>query len=309
MQPALEFLVSRELGDISRDDHEFGRQIVATIVAFSSQSRSQAHTLLFYLREFDPELIAEPELSSSVRSVVKKLISDVAKTNSSIVTAEIQALLLLPGVSGESGVSAALDALEAILRSASNERPSIGLPTAYACVLSITGRRAEFAKVLGDAYVERRWKAILSLVHALWATAVERPMVLASFSIPQATAPSTAIVHNWTYASMRLADELEAGPEMLATLKNAMSVDTLRDAIELAFATGALADEGSSLGERREIDESNEVFYSALGRRLVRMLTLEREQAQLVCKALLEQCLILRSAWSRCRGASASARA
>jgi hypothetical protein len=164
--------------------------------------------------------------------------------------------------------------------------------TAYAGILALTGRREEFAKIIGRDQVESHWTRILALVYRIWSAAINRPALLAPFSIPEPTGPNQTIAHNWTYASVRLAKDVGQEEQMLEFLRGIESPRSLRTPIELALTTGATSEEVQfRLGDDLD-SESDEAFYSGLGRRLVRVLTVEQFDAEAQCHDLLQQCLI-----------------
>ena len=244
-----------------------------------------------YLERFDSSLLDAKAIADLGETFVGRLVPSVKRLNTSSNASNIRALLAIPSVSGEVGTKAAIEALEAVLTSVRTDRPAMGVANAYAAVLALAGRRAEFAAILGDTYVNEHWNAILELIFELWFAAMKTPALLAPFSIPEPTGPNQTTVHNWTYASLRLANDLNQEHRMLQFLKGVTSPSTLREPIDLAIATGAVSagiedQQGSDLS-----GEGNDAFYAGLGRRLVRVLTAEPAVAKQLCDELLQQCL------------------
>lgn len=289
--PALQLLIADEVVVLANKEAELGRRIVNTVVTFGAGDRSDAAGIIQYLERFDSSLLEDNVIRDLGDAFVGRLVPSVKRLNTSSNISDIRALLAIPSISGQVGVTAALEALEAVLSSVRTSRPAMGVGNAYAAVIVIAGRRAEFSALLGEAYVDTHWTTILGLIYEMWSTVIEAPKLLAPFSIPESVGPNPTSVHNWTYASLRLARDLDQESEMLKFLRNISSPSGLRDPIELAIATGALS---SGAEDKQETDLSNEgddAFYAGLGRRLVRVLTEEMDVAKQLCNELLQQCL------------------
>lgn len=292
VRPALQFLLADEVVSLANADAEVGRGIVSAIVTFSAGGRSDSTGLIQNLERFDRSLLDASVITQLGEALTQRLVPSVKRLNTSSNAAEIRALLAIPSLSGEAGVAAAVDALEAVLRSASADRPAMGVANAYVAVIALAGRREEFTALLGELYVDEHWNTLLKLIFGMWTTAVNKPNLLAPFSIPEATSPNPTTVHNWTYASLRFAKDLGQEDEMLQFLKSIGSPSSLREPIELAIATGAVS---AAFKDQQDSDlgsEGNEAFYAGLGRRLVRVLNEEDDVAKRICKELLVQCLI-----------------
>ncbi|SEN82162.1 hypothetical protein [Bradyrhizobium sp. OK095] len=291
VRPALQFLLTDEVVTLANVDAELGRRIVNSIVTFGAGDRSNAAGLIQNLERFDRSLLDENVIAELRQALVERLVPSVARLNTSSNAADIRALLAIPSLSGKVGVAAALEALESVLNSVKTNRPTMGVADAYAPVLALAGRRAEFVALLGEENVDEHWNVLLKLIFDMWSIAVNKPRLLAPFSIPEPTSPNAITVHNWTYASLRFAKDLDQEDRMLQFLKGIDSPVSLRDPIDLAIATGALSANFKDQQDRNLSDEGNDSFYAGLGRRLVRVLSEEDDVAKRICSELLQQCL------------------
>lgn len=290
--PALQFLLADEVVSLANVDAEVGRRIVNAIVTFSAGGRSDAAGLIQNLERFDRSLLDVNVITELGEAFIGRLVPSVKRLNTSSNAAEIRALLAIPSLSGKVGVTAAVEALEAVLSSVNTNRPAMGVANAYAAVIALAGRRAEFAALLGEAYVDEHWNVLLKHIFDMWSAAVNTPKLLAPFSIPEPTSPNRITVHNWTYASLRFAKDLDQEDRMLQFLRGIESPISLREPIDLAIATGAVSADFKDQQDSDLGDEGNDAFYAGLGRRLVRVLSEEEDVAKRICSELLQECLI-----------------
>jgi hypothetical protein len=105
------------------------------------------------------------------------------------------------------------------------------------------------------------------------------------------TKPNPVIVHNWAYASLKFAETLNRKDDMVATLNAAAKQPELKDPISLALATGTGPDDSVDIKPETISNESQETFYSALGRRLAVASKLPEDDAKSLCELLFRQCL------------------
>jgi hypothetical protein len=293
LRPALNLLASAPVVKVAKVDSSLGKQIVATILRFGVEEGTAAATVLFHLRDFDPQLLADEAVIQAVQPMINALKKEVTNLNSSGAVGQIQALLLSPTISGRTGVDAALGSLKRIIQSSQGRHPSMGLAYAYISVMAITGREAAFASELSmsRAAVNKKWQEIYSSVLNLWSAVKVNPLLMAPFSIPPATTPNSTMVHNWAFASMRFAESLGNEEPMLEVLQSVMQEETLHDAIAVAIAIGTSAEQPNKFTAEQIRSESAEVFYSALGQRLVLLAKMQTPAAEALCRALLQQCL------------------
>jgi hypothetical protein len=292
-QPALELLSSKSSSQIAENIPELGRAILATILRFGNEQSSESASLLFRLRDFDVKLLADPAIIASVQPAVAEVKGGVENIHSSAAIGNVQALLLSPTVSGREGVEAAIQSLLKILATAQSSNVSMSLTYAYAPVLMLVDRQTAFAAELdiSEAEVVSWWSKIFSSITDLWGIATVRPLVFAGFSLPRATKPNPIVIHNWAYASLRLAQTLGRKDEMIKTLEAAMKQHELESSVALALATGTGPDGSVDIDPANIGRESLEVFYAALGRRLAVLAKLPDDRAAILCEALLRQCL------------------
>ena len=292
VRPAMHLLVSGRAASISRAKQSLGKQVLSAVLRFGTEQSTESSSLMFYLRAFDPQLLADPSIIATLQPTIDSLRKDVTNINSSAVVGQLQALLLSPTISGRAGVEDALNALERILQSSETNHPSIGLAFSYDVVMMLVDRQTVFATELAidRSEIDKLWHRIYSALLNLWSAAKVNPLVFASFSLPAATKPNFTIVHNWAFASVRFAESLDSKASMMEALQSTMEADSLRDGIALALATGAKTDEQMEVAPDKIRLENSEVFYSALGRRLALLPKLDIEAALRLCKALLAQC-------------------
>ena len=288
VQPALNLLLSDEAVAVANADADIGRRIVDCIVAFSQESTSGKHGLLHLLERFDASLVAGKPVAELGKDLVSRLMKTVHSTNSSAQSDDIRALLAVPALSGEIGLLTALTALRQLLDTAQSSHPGTSLPYAYSPILTLAHREKEIESVLHSATLQEQGRSILQGIHAVWNAAETRPTLLAQWSLPPATKANSVLVHNWTYATLRLAMLVDEEDSILRRLR-AIEHPDLRSAIELALATGAIS-ENSRQGDGDIATETDEAFYAGIGRRLVRVLT-DEAQGRVLCAALLDQCL------------------
>jgi hypothetical protein len=292
VRPALQVLVSRPAARLAKEKPTLGKRVLATILRFGTEQSTESSSLIFYLRDFDSALLADASIISSVQPAVETLRKEVAKINSTAVVGQIQALLLSPTISGRKGVDDALNSLERILQSSETSHPSLGLPDAYAAVLMLVDRQDVFASELsiGRSEIDEKWNDIYSAVLNLWSVVKAKPLSIAQFSIPAATRPNPTIIHNWAFASVRIAESLAKKEPMMEALRSAMEQEVLRDPIALALVTGTKADEDVDIAPDKVSSENSSTFYSALGRRLALLPKLDARTARRLCRVLLQQC-------------------
>jgi hypothetical protein len=292
LRPALTFLVSTPVKQFSALAPEIGERIVDTILRLGVERQHEHALTIFYLHDFDSSLLRDKSVADKLQDVLAQLRQASLQSNSSNAVADIQALLLASTISGRDGVRDALTGLANILKSVSTSRCSIALPEAYASLLLLANQQKRIADDLSlDLEEFRSWLTQLSpLVANLWIHAKDRPRLLAQFSLPPATVPNPVIVHNWAFASMVFAESLEEDNQIFAALEGALAEPMLQNSIALARATRSTGESSIAVDPEEIRKESRDIFYSALGRRLVVLQRLDGERGRATCDALLEQC-------------------
>jgi hypothetical protein len=204
----------------------------------------------------------------------------------------IKPLLFAPLISGRKGVEGALESLKRILESATSERQSLGLASAWDVLLILQQLQPKIEEALSgdEEWLRERYRELLALIPGVWHEAVRRPLLFAPFALPPPTKSNPAIVHNWAFASLRFAEALGQIDQVDAALREASASPELAPHIALARATRAVvhAIDPADLEEARTADP--EVFYISIGRRLAQMKASPDDPTEM-CKILIEQCL------------------
>ncbi|KAB1070162.1 hypothetical protein [Methylobacterium planeticum] len=297
VRPAVQLLVSKDTKEAARHDATLRRRIAEMVLRFGLGQESEAATLIFALRDFDPPLLNEPEVVTRLRPAIEDLREVATNIRRSDVVDKIVALLLAPAASGRSGVQDALSGLREVIRSSATAQPSIAISQAYEPLILLAAEKETLAAGLSlDEEEFETWLAPL-FQDALdfWRRLLERPSVLAPFSIgvPRAAEPVPATVHNWAYACEMLAASLGRTEDMISALHLAASNPLLRDGIELALLTRALARDTPEIDVESIRSESRLVFYGALGDRMAHLDELPPGKASELVDRLLERCLVL----------------
>jgi len=294
VRPALNLLSSRVVKRFVRGKRpDIEQRIISNILRFGLEQESEHANVLFYLHNFDQELLQDRLVQETLQDAVKHVRHSATRTNTSNVVENIQALLLASGVAGRSGVEDALQGLTLILRSVGERRPSIGLPSAYDPLLLLADRQNRIARDISVSAEEfRAWLVpLVALIVDVWTIAKDQPVLFAPFSFPPASQPDSVIVHNWAFASICFAESVEEYDRVLEALTAAEEQPALRDAIALAKATWSATDDDRSIVPESVRSDSRDAFYSTLGRRLAVLQKLDDEQGRELCKALLDQCM------------------
>jgi hypothetical protein len=291
VQPALKLLASSRSASLSKSVPELGKRVLAALMRFGTEEDTEQEALLFHLKEFDPGLLRDSNTIAALRPVIEAIRKKLTTIRSSGAVGQIQALLLSPTVSGAPAIYDAFRALISILRN-DTKPPAMSLPHAYAAVLMLIDKQATFAEELGveRSEVDQRWSEVYESVINIWDVARSQPLVLAPFSLPPPTAPSTVVVHNWAFTSVRFADSIGRKDEMVNVLRAAAQDVSLRDAIALGMAAGSEAAEDFEASPETLPLETAEVFYSTLGRRVLLLNSPDPQAAAGFCSVLLQQC-------------------
>ena len=114
---------------------------------------------------------------------------------------------------------------------------------AYEDVLLLTEQLDEIRRAIPD---QQEWlnatvEPICQNVVEVWHQATEKPLVLAPFAFPRPARPDPIIIHDWAFATFRLADACDIGARIDEVLANASANHDLGAAIALARASRSLA--------------------------------------------------------------------
>ncbi|MDD5305905.1 MAG: hypothetical protein PHU25_01155 [Deltaproteobacteria bacterium] len=292
-RPSLDFLTCELVKRYVSDKEDLGHRIVEQILRFGNHEENESLHLLFNLNNFKTSLFQEPSVRSQIQGPLDRIRKQALEINSSNVTANICALLTVPAVSGFDGIDDAFKGLDMVLRSANERVSSIGLTHAYDALLLLVENRAEIEQAVSDHgdWFFTKLDALFRRVLEVWGLATKQPLVFAPFAFPPPTKPSHVIVHNWAYASMRIAEMLGESTSIDEVLARAALNSELRDAIHLAQATRSVARPEEPINLQVIQTDNREAFYLALGRHLARLQKATGDAEIDLCKALVEQCL------------------
>jgi hypothetical protein len=292
VRPALRVLTAKPSVALCRSRQALGRRVLEAILRFGIEE-SQSGELIFNLRDFDPTLLRDSEIVAMLRPTIEGLRNRALNVNSSATPGDIQALLLSPTISRLDGVTDALEALKNVIRSAKNARPRLALPYAYAPLQMLVNRQEEFADELDRprSEIDSWWEAVYAEVVILWGRIRERPALLAAFSLLPSDHVDPILVHNWAFVSMHFAESLHKGDDMLRVVKLAAEQEALRTPIQRALATGTALDTTIAIKPQEILAETADVYYDALGHRLLLLDSLGHEGATALCRVLLAQCM------------------
>ena len=289
VQPALRLLVSKPSVRVARERADMGERVLTTILKFGAGQETENSALLFYLRELDSKLLHDPRIIAAARPTVAKL-RDSFKQNSSAITHSIQSIFIAPSISGRELLADAVTMLRKVIASVPGRNASLSFPVAYSAVLQFIQQKAALASVVdvSVALVDEWISGLFNEVVLMWGRAKSDAMIFASFSIPLPSSPNQAIVHNWAFTSMRLAEAVGRVTEMKLAIEDARSQPHLRAGIELGIALSDVS--ADKLDFKPVEDESSEVFYASLAKRLIGIRALEPTTAAPLYLEVLKGC-------------------
>jgi hypothetical protein len=294
VRPAMNLLTSPPVKDLAGVFSDLGQRIVSTILHFGLNQESEHTYVMFNLHNFDPTLLRNNSIRTTLQSAVTDVRHRATTINSSNAVANIQALLFAPAISGIDGVTDAIHGLTLILGSATERRPSISLPYAYDPLLLLVDQHQEIADHISiDMEKFRSWlQPLVPLIINLWRKASENPDIFTPFSFSSPNKPDAILVHNWALASCKFIEWIGEEDDFETAIASAATNPFLSNGIALAYATLS-AEEGRKIDLVALRKEGRDEFYSALGRRLVVLQNLNPEEGCELCKAMIAQCLRL----------------
>jgi hypothetical protein len=295
VRSSIDVLISEESKRFVEGNSPLRERIVSTVMRFGIQQQTEHAHLLVYFHDFDLTTITDVNTLKGLKDVVDDVRKHANQINASNAIYCINALLFAPKLSGSSGVLDALEAVTRILRSAAEGRPSMSVAHAYEPLRILADRQKEIATDSALSYTEFRAKLkdLLPLVEAVWCLSERSPEIFASLAIPPSTKPNKIIVHNWAFSSIAFAQALDERPRMMTTLDSAAKVPALAEGIALAQATRLAAGDPESLDADKIRAENRDIFYGAIGSRLVALQSMNATSRKEKVQALLDQCLKL----------------
>lgn len=291
VQPAMDLLISDEMPKVSMRNPDLGREMVATILRFGIGQQSEHGRLLFYLQDFDLRSISDPKFTDDLQGVLDDVIAQ-ASNYSTAAIYNVCALLYGSKISGERGVTAALASLKDILTAPDRDGPSTTLPEAYQVLRMLSTRHAQ---IVSDAKLDEtiftgQLQDIFNMVVAVWRRAAKRPVILASFSLPPPTKPSSTIIHNWAYASVDFGLSIGKRSEILDELADAEKHPDLKDAISFGRSARLGGAQIDVVTKEALARESRDAFYAALGNRLLQVRALGGSTGSALLEMLIDKC-------------------
>lgn len=292
---ARRFLVSEAVRNQVQADQDLSKRILGQLLRFGFEDESQPMLLLFHLADFDSQLLESHVDDPRMKDLLATVRQGALRLNASSVTEYIRALLVSPVLSGVAGICDAFTGLRRIAQSAKSSRFSMGIAHLDDPLLLLVEQLGAIRDVVPT---DRRWcdlhlEALEGALVEMWGVSVEKPLIFAPFAIPSRAAPSTTVVHNLAFASLRFARAIGSEGGIRSALAAASTNPQLRDAIELAYATHAAGLEHAESNADLPVDESRESFYNALGRRLTQLQRLPSELAPEFCRRLIDGCIRL----------------
>lgn len=284
----------RVLGLAKNPRNEIGRRVALTMIRCTLEAGAEHRRLMYLLSAFDSQIIDDAIDRSRLARVVSELIDSAQRSNSSGAAESILALLIAPAVSKAEGVFTAIDALENLIRDAVAHRYSIAAADAYDPVIQLAGHYREIAKAVHIQPEEllARMAALTEPIAKLWEKGTQNPAIFNGFQLPVPTEPNRAIVHNWAFASLALADAVGQRDKLELALELAEKNDRLGNAIGTARAVRGRVD-GSAFDMAAIAKQPREAFYASLGDRLVLLTGLDQEQQVIALRALIARALLL----------------
>ncbi len=246
----MRLLVEPAVRDQVRGWSEITKRILEQIFRFGLEQDSEQSRILFYLYDFDRALLQQPTVLARLAPTVEHIYRGAEQVTSSNVTESIDALLLAPMLSRETGVRLALSSLSHLL-DVGARAPAIAFSHAYNSVLLVVDQRGALREQFtAAAEYDRLEVDLLDRMARLWEAARERPLLFAPFALPPKTKPDPIVVHNWAFASLRLASTVGVAPKIEAALRAASGNPELSGAIALARAARATTVQHPGRGSR-----------------------------------------------------------
>ena len=272
VQPSMDLLSRSELNKLSTRYPALGRRIVAAILHFGLNQKSEHAHLLFFLEDFDAPLLSDRSVEGQVCSVVDYVKAEADQTNASNTLYNVNALLYGSKLSGRDGVLVALNSFLRVLNSAKSERPSIGLAFGYETLILLSQRRdrIEAETSIDSSLLVAKFDEILNCLKTLWSVAKKKPVVFAPFSFPPAIRPDPTYVHNWAYASLQFAASLGELESIQGVLRDAEEQELLREPINMGRARYTAGSGTESYDFATIVAETAEAFYAVLSKVLAK---------------------------------------
>lgn len=296
LRPALNLLSADAVLALLPDaDRAFARRVAGTLLKLSLETETEHMRVMYLVRDLDPALIEDHVDAARLAGIVAHLAEQASKTNSSWSSGYVQALLVAPAVSGRGNVAHAVAVLRQVLEEAANAKHApVALIDAYNPLLVLAREHGSISAALEmehDEFVGWLRPLEVPLV-AMWERAADEPLIFTGFALPPPSEPDRVAVHNWTFASLAIAQVIGATGPVERALDRAARNESLARPIGVARAVRAGIDSEAFSEGGLEL-EGAEAFYAALGRRLVAMRSLPEDERRGQLLRLLDRCLSL----------------
>lgn len=294
IRPALDLLASEAAKVATQGSPDLRSRLTTTTVRFALEEGTEHTRLLILLRDLDPDLVAEVD-PQRLQDVIGDLRRRASGTNSNAAADCVYALLAAPKLVGLAGVEDALSGLNAILKTAADPRTSISFAGAHRPVVMLGERAGLIARdlAISDAAFAAMVSPILEQLLSVWELAPKSPLIFAPFRIPRATAPNSALVHNFAFGALALAGWLDRLADMQAALDAAAASPLLADGIASGRAARVTAGDLDRVDDETLGREPREAFYGALGARVVKLRALSPADRRDRILLLLTRCFDL----------------
>jgi hypothetical protein len=262
---------------------------------YGVRNESESPRLLALLNEIEPYLVANAADKRRLELVVERVRQRAQNDNSSAVTGDIAALFSAPRLVGPEGIHDAVRGLVRILDSAHRGRRAISLAFAYQPLLTLSHNLEDIERDAGLSGEEFSTilKQVADALTGFWKAGAHNPLVFAPFAIPEPTAPSATIVHNWTFVSLEFARRANLFEPIDGSIAAAAQRPELCEAIAVARAVRSTAGDPIQVEPNDIAAEGKEQFYAAIGSRLAHLSRRSGDDIVPILEALLDQCLRL----------------
>lgn len=289
MDPALSILYSDAAYRACEEDDELGMAIVNTLVEYGSQREREQAQFLANFQYFPPRLLNSQKVRARLDAVIESVNAGLS-SRSSIAIGKIQSFLLVPSLVGLERVCNAVQALNDLLAPVITPPYHHFIPETY-LPLRVLAHQFNTEKLPTDGRLREQCLSLFSTLTGIWNAAMQKPHIMASFSIPQRGQAEDAIVHNWALTTLELGGALHVKDLAVDVLNGARNVDQLNPGITMAFATLWA---GRSMEGFIEFDldqirtTTKDAFYTSLGRYLIGISSSSEAAVKLV-DVLLDQ--------------------
>lgn len=292
-QPIQDFLTFPRVGSHIRADSTRERRTLELILRHGMGPGSDQASMARHLRMFNASLLQSVDLSERLQLAIADIKERAQHIHNSSSIANIQALLNLSAMCGESGVELALDSIKKILRSVGDAPHDFVHSQAYLPILQLAIEHDRIAASIGKSHDEfmKMLHSLIGPIENFWEAAAKSLAIFVPFSIPPSQVPNLVVIHNWTFVSLQLARVLgEDNAVERAIDRAAAAQPEIAKTVARAKALQALDAGEDLLTEHGIKTDGKAVFYLKLGNRLSHV-DASTEDGRRWSSLLLEMCL------------------